>query len=146
MKILKPEERIHMRAVAAMRASGHDCFFHCPNESRVPVQYRRKLKALGVSPGVPDLIVVADLTFGGRIYHGLALEVKATKGRVSPAQTQWLGRFEGAGYLVLVTRGHISTADLLADCAVTGRGTQLCSAREHQIWVDWAVAHDPDNL
>jgi hypothetical protein len=50
-----------------------------------PAQWRH-LARTGVSPGVPDLLVFEPL---GR-YVGVAIEMKAAKGRVSPEQVRWL--------------------------------------------------------
>ena len=58
-------------------------FTHVANESKVPVQYRVKLKRKGVSPGFPDYIIF--------VKHGvLFLEMKRTKGGVmSDNQLDW---------------------------------------------------------
>lgn len=57
-----------------------------------------KLKALGVQPGWPDLLIVKD----GRL-HGL--ELKAEGGRVSPAQLAAHATLRAAGAEIAVAYG-----------------------------------------
>tara|TARA_R100001594_G_scaffold22240_1_gene43014 strand:- start:9511 stop:9900 length:390 start_codon:yes stop_codon:yes gene_type:complete len=58
-------------------------FFHCPNEGRRKVWYLKKLKAMGLKNGVPDLIL--EFPKSKFIY----CEIKMPKGRLSPAQRHW---------------------------------------------------------
>jgi hypothetical protein len=58
------------------------------------------LKACGVKPGVPDLL----LPFPTPFFCGLSIELKAQKGRLSREQRRWLMDFHNAGYLVGVVR------------------------------------------
>lgn len=81
------EEEIHARVVQALRQADV-AFFHCPNEGKLPVQYRTKLKRLGVSSGVPDLIIVTPPPCGG--YVAAALEIKRKGGRLADTQRAWL--------------------------------------------------------
>ena len=56
-----------------------------------------KLKAEGVSPGVPDLFVPA---------WSLWVEMKReTGGTVSPVQKDWIAYLEGIGHTVIIGRG-----------------------------------------
>ena len=57
---------------------------------------RRKLA--GYRPGTPDIIILESR---GR-WHGLLVEMKAEKGRLSPAQTEFLKAASERGYLTLV--------------------------------------------
>lgn len=126
---MTPEEKIHRRTVAELRATfrrlgyerGTEPFFHCPNESKVPARYRSKLAALGLSNGVPDLIIVHPVTFEGSIFPGLALELKSATGRASAAQVRWLGTWQSAGFLAMVTRGRDQTRDALLACGLIDR-------------------------
>jgi hypothetical protein len=55
-----------------------------------------------VKKGVCDL--VAPVARGG--YHGLAIEMKATKGgRTSPEQREWIEALTGFGWSVTVAKG-----------------------------------------
>jgi hypothetical protein len=123
---MKPEEKIHRRVVAELRRTfmrrgyerGTEPCFHCPNESQVPAKYRAKLAALGLSCGVPDLIVVNPIVLEGKVYPGLALELKSDKGRASADQIRWLGVWQAAGFYAAVTRGMHETRDLLLACGL----------------------------
>lgn len=74
--------------------------FRVPNETYThSIRQKAKNKALGVSPGVPDLFVVA----GGRL---VAIEMKRKKrGTVTPPQKQWLDTLNGVGVWAVVCRG-----------------------------------------
>lgn len=75
--------------------------YHVPNgELREPAT-AAKLKAMGVKPGVPDLV----LPVPKRDYHGLYLEMKGEKGRLSPRQEEWAAYLAEAGYCFAVGRG-----------------------------------------
>lgn len=60
-----------------------------------------KLKAEGVKPGVPDLCLPVAVG----VWHGLYLEMKADRGRVSPEQREWLEALAAAGYAACVCYG-----------------------------------------
>jgi len=78
LSIKVSEDDIHKSIVEYLRLRGI-VFFHIPNESRAPVQYRAKLKALGVRAGVPDLCVLLKYGVG-------FIEIKSPTGRLSPTQ------------------------------------------------------------
>jgi hypothetical protein len=58
-------------------------FWHTPNEGKRKVWYLKKLKAMGMKNGVPDLIL--EFPKSRFVY----CEIKMPKGRLSPAQRQW---------------------------------------------------------
>lgn len=97
------EEEIHMAVVAELRKAGGVQFFHCPNEGQAKPQYRAKLKRLGLSAGVPDLVIVTPPPCGG--YVAAALEIKREGGCLSDAQRGWLGAMAGAGWAVACEYG-----------------------------------------
>lgn len=71
--------------------------FAIPNGGARNVVVASKLKAEGVSPGVPDLHVPA---------WRLWVEVKRAKGgRLSPEQRDWIGYLESIGDACLVVKG-----------------------------------------
>jgi hypothetical protein len=106
------EQRIHVRAVAEIRlaffraGAGDAPIFHCANEGKRQPQYRRKLSALGLAKGIPDLIIMAPTA----TCSAAALEIKAPTGRASAEQMLWLSRFGGCGFAVACTAGHRATA------------------------------------
>ena len=71
---------------------------HVPNGGKRDAREAARLKAQGVLAGFPDLFLFVPA--GG--YHGLMIEMKSPKGRLSPAQTMVLPRIENQGYKVVV--------------------------------------------
>lgn len=71
--------------------------FAIPNGGARSKATAGKLKAEGVSPGVPDLFVPE---------WGLFIEMKRTRGgSLSDVQDDWIDYLEDAGYTVLVCKG-----------------------------------------
>ena len=60
-----------------------------------------KLKAEGMTPGVPDLFLPVPRTN----WHGLYIELKAPKGVISAVQRTVMGRLAAQGYLCVVCWG-----------------------------------------
>jgi VRR-NUC domain len=83
----------HLRA----RAAAGTYWFHPANGGARTAIEGAILKACGVRAGTPDLILIKD----GRTY---GLELKATNGRVSPAQAQAHQDMKAAGAEVAVAR------------------------------------------
>ena len=66
--------------------------FAVPNGSKRDAATASLLKAEGVQPGIPDLLLLCPR---GQ-YHGLALEMKKrTGGRLSEHQMVWIERLQG---------------------------------------------------
>jgi hypothetical protein len=91
------EAQLQKALVGHIRARGVPglVWWHSPNGARLAGRRGAAvagaaLKAMGMRPGVSDLI----LLHGGQPF---ALELKADKGRVSEAQEQFLSDFENAG-------------------------------------------------
>lgn len=75
-----------------------------------------RLKAEGVRSGVPDIFwpVAARMPSHVSIYyHGLFIEMKAAKGRVSEAQTQWVKDLEGQGYACATVYAYHFARDVI---------------------------------
>jgi hypothetical protein len=70
--------------------------FHCPNgEMRNPVVAKR-LKRMGVLPGVPDIMIPVD----NGVFNGLGVEVKSRDGRLSQAQRDVIDLLRGEDWFV----------------------------------------------
>ncbi len=69
--------------------------FHSPNGGSRNLVEAKLLKASGVKPGVPDLLL--PIPCGE--YQGLAIEFKAGKNQTTDFQKFWLDGLEKAGYL-----------------------------------------------
>ena len=77
-------------------------FFAIPNGGARSKATGGKLKAEGVLPGVPDLMLCVPV--GG--YHGLFIEMKGRRrGSTSLAQKDAHKALRGMGYVVVVPRG-----------------------------------------
>ena len=74
-----------------------------------PKRTAAKMKAEGVKAGVPDI----TLPVARHGYHGLYIELKTERGRVTPEQRQWMWALYQQGYLALVCRGWEHARDLL---------------------------------
>lgn len=74
---------------------------HIPNEGKRSALTGAQLKRMGLQRGFPDLLV--PLVRMG--YHGLFIEMKYGKGRLSEAQREWLSRLNKEGYAVCVCYG-----------------------------------------
>lgn len=84
--------------------------YHCKNE-----QWWRGGKSAGIRPGVPDLSL--DVPAGP--YHGLRIELKTPRGRVSQAQSETHARLRSHGYAVAVVRS-LASASAVIDAYMRG--------------------------
>ena len=75
--------------------------FHPPNGGKRHIVTATRLKAEGEQPGVPDIwLPVARLG-----YHGLVIELKTERGRLSTEQKWWLDALRAQGYRAEVCTG-----------------------------------------
>ena len=91
--------------------------YHIPNERKCTPQQGARLKRMGVKSGVPDL----HLPVARGVYHGLYLEVKTEKGRVSANQMWWLERLRENGCCCVVCRCWEDAAHMLVTYLTEGR-------------------------
>ena len=104
---LKPEQIDHINTVNWFHYQFPDLgddFHHFANERQCSVQAGRILKRMGVKKGVPDFFL--GLPYGG--YHGLWIELKVGKGKLSPEQAEFLVRKNQRGYLAVCVWGFDS--------------------------------------
>lgn len=92
------------------------------------------LKASGLRPGVPDLLV---LDAG----HLLGLELKAGKGRLSPAQSSCHAALKAAGAEIAVCRSLDEVVAALDRCGVTLHARPLGLAVGHSESSDSDMRH-----
>lgn len=71
---------------------------HVPNGGKRPRGAAGKLKAMGVKPGVLDVLL--PLPFNG--WSGLAIEMKVGSNKTTEQQDDWLHVFEASGYYTAV--------------------------------------------
>lgn len=72
--------------------------WHCPNGGFRNAKEAAHLKRQGVRAGVCDIHV--DKASNG--YHGLKIELKSAKGKLSPAQAEYLRQAYEEGYATAV--------------------------------------------
>lgn len=72
---------------------------------------RGKMVASGYEKGIPDLIIYEPR----KGFHGLCIEFKSTKGRVSEWQSQWLAELSARDYYTAVERSAQSAIRLIRD-------------------------------
>jgi hypothetical protein len=73
---------------------------HSPNGGKRDAFTGAQMKAMGTKPGFPDLVLPVKSSDGQ--FAGLAIEMKAEKGRTSDEQKGWLGHLQTAGWLTAV--------------------------------------------
>lgn len=84
--------------------------FAIPNGGKRDVVTASRLKAEGVTAGVPDLC----LPVARRGYHGLYIEMKVRGGRVRSEQRKWLAALEAEGYMTVVCWSWPEAARVIA--------------------------------
>ena len=105
------EDEIQIEVAKRLREAGVP-FFHVANERRTTPRQGAKLKAMGVSAGVPDIIAVMPAAVGRGPF---ALELKTERGRLSDAQRNWLETLQACGWQTACTYGLREAMDRLQD-------------------------------
>lgn len=82
---------------------------HIPNGGQRNKATAARLKAEGVKAGVPDICL--PVARGG--YHGLYIELKASKGKVSKVQKEWIKCLNAEGYFAVVCHGWAESAEAI---------------------------------
>lgn len=93
----RPEQAIHKAVVAHLNARSEPrvFFWHTPNEGKRGFVNAAALKAMGMTAGVPDLLILK----AGQLH---ALELKAPGGRLTPSQRGIMQRMIDCGALAAV--------------------------------------------
>jgi len=86
-----------------------DDFHHFANERRCSVQEGRTLKRMGVKRGVADFF----LAFPCGEYHGLWIELKVGKGKLTGEQKAFLERKTSRGYLAVPAWGSEGAKEII---------------------------------
>jgi hypothetical protein len=74
-------------------------WFHTPNGGLRDKNIARKFKAMGLKPGVPDVLIL-ETRHG---YTGFAIELKCGKNDTTEFQDQWIMQLRKRGWKILVT-------------------------------------------
>lgn len=105
MRHAEDAEQLALMAWAKSHVGGirvSDYLIHIPNGGKRNPREAARLKRLGVKAGVSDLFLPVPRGPA----HGLWIEMKAAKGRVSAAQQDWMNKVAVQGYATVVCYGH----------------------------------------
>jgi VRR-NUC domain len=115
-----PEQDIQIAICDYLRLLTNIVFFHVPNSTYVSdksgksLGYLAKQRKLGVTAGVPDLVVMFRDKYD--VPRTVCFEVKAEKGFLSDSQKSIIGRIENTGNRVFVVRSVDEVAEHLISC------------------------------
>jgi hypothetical protein len=118
--VRRPEEQLQRSVVDLLQVyanRGLLTFCHVPNGERRDRATAGRLKAMGTTPGVPDLLLWAA---DGRSF---GIELKAGAGKLSPAQAAWHDTVSSLGHRVYVCRSVDDVERCLRAEAVPPIGT-----------------------
>lgn len=109
-----PLEEAEQKALASwLNARGNILWTHVANERKAKPQYMRKLAALGVSAGVPDVLIFSRVPNHPHA-RGVAIELKRTKGSTtSAAQKSWVINLNDEGWIAMVCKGAAASIEEL---------------------------------
>lgn len=105
---IKPEESEQITALEWLRLSHPDIAkdaIHIANERKTSPMYGYTLKQMGVRPGIPDLFWPKPIQHTHTFYHGLFIEVKTAKGRLTSIQQETIDQLNEDGYYACVAYG-----------------------------------------
>jgi hypothetical protein len=81
-------------------------WFHPPNGGTRDIVTAKRLQALGVKRGVPDIIVLCRYIMDGKMYHGIVIEMKSDgRAKATVYQRWWLSVFKQLGWYTMVAHG-----------------------------------------
>lgn len=107
------EEQVALFAWAAAHEAQHPelaMLFSVPNGGERHPAVAAKMKAEGQKAGVPDVclpVARGDASNGGKVFHGLFVELKKSdhSNHATAAQKEWIDRLRGYGYSAVVCYG-----------------------------------------
>jgi len=103
MKQTEHDEQVKLFQWAKMQSSKHpqlSLMFAIPNGGQRNIVTATKLKAEGVKSGVPDIFLAVPSK--AYLSHGLFIEMKSEKGKLSPSQKIWIDGLSKIGYMCSV--------------------------------------------
>lgn len=83
--------------------------YHIPNEGKRSAAYGARLKAEGLRPGVPDIC----LPVARGKHHGMYVEMKVDKNKVTPEQDMYMVGLAKQGYYVAVCYGWQQASQMI---------------------------------
>jgi hypothetical protein len=114
------QEQIALMQWAALHPICKDYLIHIPNGgSRHPLE-AKNLKRMGVKAGVSDLFLAYpqyhydEEGMHGQWRHGLWIELKSKKGKVTNTQLYWLSQMQERNYIAEVAYGWEEARDIIS--------------------------------
>lgn len=83
--------------------------FAVPNGGARHIATAVKLHQEGVKRGVPDIM----LAYPHGRYHGLFIEMKFAKNKITPEQEQWLSHLQDVGYMTAVCYDWVEARNVI---------------------------------
>lgn len=100
-----PTEESEQLRLAAWLDERRVCWTHVPNGGARHPATAVKLKAAGVKPGIPDILIF-DRPSKFEYYVGVAIELKRCRGgKVSAEQQRWCDALRMRGWRALIAHG-----------------------------------------
>ncbi len=137
----RPEQIIHQAVVSHLnlRAVPRVFFFHCPNEGKRGFVNAAALKAMGMTAGVPDLLILK----AGELF---ALELKAPGKPLTPSQRLVMERMRDCGAQVAVAKS-IDEALVTLECwGIIKRNVNVVSASTLETGEEHDARRQPDKV
>lgn len=98
-KFIKGEKHLHAYCIDYMVENYPQILtIHCPNEGKRTPYEQYEAKVLGVTEGIPDILICRGV---GK-YHGLAIELKHGRNGLTDAQKDCLHKLTTEGWLISV--------------------------------------------
>lgn len=120
-KYLTAEDSLHKAILDYIKLQyPHALVAHPANEGKRTPFEQFKIKWLGVSPGIPDILVFTP----GKEYAGLAIEVKAGKNKPTEYQNMWLLRLSACGWRAVCTN-DFDNAKVIIDTYFKGQSLPI---------------------
>lgn len=114
MKHLEDEEQTALFQWAELQSGKYPelrLLFHIPNGGKRNAREAARFKKMGVKSGVPDLF----LPVAKKGFHGLWIEMKSKKGRLSENQIAFLKELDKQSYKTAVCYGWEEAAQTLTN-------------------------------
>lgn len=113
------EHKDQVALVRALRKMGmpYDLIFAIPNGGKRHLRVATKLKAEGVTAGIPDLF----LPHSNGAYFGLFVEMKAGKNKATENQKKKMEELSKQGYLCVVCYGSKEALDIIINYVESGQ-------------------------
>lgn len=89
--------------------------YHIPNETIGGIKWVTRNRQMGCKKGAPDLCLPVPM---GK-YHGLYIEMKNERGRLSQEQKKWMKALSDMGYLAVCCRGWEKAKEVLLEYTKT---------------------------